>query len=168
MEKLIFLDIDGVVNTLQLNDCPYDTNAGKIEHEEFYFQLCYLSDKQVSNRQAVMWLNKLCRDSGARIVISSTWRGRNQNYQDVAECLYNSGLFDDIIVEGATKWLDECRGYEILNYLAEHYPYTTPNYVILDDDADMDGCMEHLVKCNTHHGFGYPEYEKALKILNNT
>jgi hypothetical protein len=168
MDKLIFLDIDGVVNTLEISDKPYETNTGKIPREDFYFELCMPDDGHVSNTQAVMWLNKLCRDSGARIVISSTWRGRNQNYQRVAEALYNTGLFEDIIIEGATEWLDTSRGTEILKYLKDHYPYIQPSYVILDDDADMDGCMDHLVQCNTHHGFGYPEYEKALKILKNT
>ena len=166
--NIIFLDIDGVVNTLIIDTKPFDTQRGQITRDGFYYKLNMPDDLEVSNRQAVMWLNKLCRDSGARIVITSTWRGRNQNYQRVANALYNTGLFEDIIIEGATEWLDTPRGAEILKYLEDHYPYTQPSYVILDDDADMDGCMGHLVQCNTHHGFGYPEYEKALKILKNT
>ena len=35
----------------------------------------------------------------------------------------------------------------------------------LDDDNDMDGCMEHLVLCKVDHGFGYTEYYEAMKIL---
>lgn len=166
-DKLIFLDIDGVVNTLMINTSPYPSRTGKIEREGFYFDLCSSSDERVSNTQAIMWLNKLCKDTGARIVITSTWRRRNQHYKDIKQYLVNSGLLEEINVEGATPWLDGPRGEEILHYLQEHYPNGVTSYVILDDDSDMEGCMDFLVKCNTYHGFGYPEYLEALRILNS-
>lgn len=72
MKNLIFLDIDGVVNTLMISTKPFDTNRGQISRDGFYYELCNSSDKRVSNTQAVMWLNKLCKIVDAEIVISST------------------------------------------------------------------------------------------------
>ena len=163
MDKLIFLDIDGVLNTLMISDQPFEeSERGQIARGRFYFDLCSPSDKRVSNKQAVMWLNKLCLDSGARIVISSTWRA---HMEVVEESLRNSGLFPEIEIIGATPRLGERRGVEILAWLDKHYPDKKPDYVILDDDNDMDGCMDHLVLCGVDHGFGYTEYYKALEIL---
>lgn len=164
-DRLIFLDIDGVVNTLIINTKPFKSRNGQIERDGFYFDLCNSSDERVSNIQAIIWLNKLCKDTGARIVITSTWRGREGNYKDINKYLCNSGLLDDIIVEGATPWLDGPRGKEILCYLQKNYPNGVNSYVILDDDTDMKGCENFLVKCDTFHGFGYPEYLKAKQIL---
>lgn len=163
MDKLIFLDIDGVVNTLMISDQPFEESERKqIARGRFYFDLCSPSDKRVSNKQAVMWLNKLCLDANAKIVISSTWRA---HMDVVEESLRNSGLFPEIEIIGATPHLGERRGVEILDWLNKHYPDKHPDYVILDDDNDMDGCMEHLVLCGVDHGFGYTEYYKAMKIL---
>lgn len=162
MEKLIFLDIDGVVNTLEISDKPFEERERQVHRERFYFDLCSPSDMRVSNKQAVMWLNKLCLDSGAKIVISSTWRA----HMDIVETsLRNSGLFPEIEIIGATPRLQERRGVEILAWLDKHYPDEKPDYVILDDDSDMDGCMDHLVLCRVDHGLGYQEYYEAMKIL---
>ena len=166
MDKLIFLDIDGVVNTLMIYDKPFEGNLGHISRDGFYFDMCLSVDNRVSNTQAVMWLNKLCKDTKARIVITSTWR-LGSSLKELITILRNSGLHKDIIIEGCTPNLGTKRGNEILHYLQYNYPNGVYSYVILDDDDDMDGCMERLVKCNCYRGFGYPEYIKAINILNN-
>ena len=166
MDKLIFLDIDGVVNTLMIYDKPFKGGLGHISRDGFYFDLCHSGDKRVSNTQAVMWLNKLCKDTNARIVITSTWR-MGSSLKELIAILRNSGLHKDIVIEGCTPNLGTKRGKEIQHYLQCNYPDGVDSYVILDDDDDMDGCMERLVKCNCYRGFEYPEYMEAIKILNN-
>lgn len=163
--SIVFLDIDGVVNTLQINTKPFSKNS--IYRDGFYFDLCHNNDKRVSNRQAVMWLNKLCKDTGAKIVISSTWRFCEKQCT-TEEYLRNTGLLPEIEIIGKTPIMHgHCRGDEILSWLNTNYEKNIDeiSFVILDDDADMGNLIEHLVQCDTHRGFEYPEYVKALEIL---
>lgn len=166
MRPIIFLDIDGVVNTLQINTQPFDGRRGQVERDGFYFDLCNESDGRVSNLQAVQWLNKLCIEHSADIVISSTWRRFEKEYT-VEQCLRNSGLLDEIKVIGATPYTGGERGGEIELWLQEHYPDGNVKFVILDDDSDMGNLAQYLVRCNCDHGFGYPEYRAASVILNS-
>lgn len=169
--NIIFLDIDGVVNTLQISKTPF--KKGSVEKDGYYFQLCHEKDEEVSNKQAVLWLDKLCHETNAKIVISSTWRKYN-NYNKTVAALYNSGLSDDIDIIGMTPidcfscprlgyW--QTRGTEISNWLLENKDRVL-NYVILDDDCDMGDLISHLVRCDTYYGFGCKEYNIAIDILN--
>ena len=162
MNNIVFLDIDGVVNTLQISDKPFDTSRGGIERNGFYFLLCHEGDEQVSNKQAIMWLNKLCLETKSKIVISSTWRF--SGLENCKKALYNSGLDKRIeIIDITSIDYARLRGIEIKNWLKYHKDIK--NYVILDDDNDMGDLSDHLVLCNNHYGFNYPEYISAIDIL---
>lgn len=149
--SLVFLDIDGVVNTLQIN---------RDLKTKYYTEY----DRRVGNIQAVLWLNKLCLEQEADIVISSTWRHAGQDICE--ECLRNSGLDPRIRIIGITPTTaaTDTRGKEIRLWLKQHNRLDD-NYVILDDDNDMDGLSSHLVKCNSSKGFLGEEYRKATNIL---
>lgn len=167
-DRIIFLDIDGVVNTLQIDIKPFPGKENK-HFDGFYYDLCYNNDGRVSNRQAVMWLNKLCIETGAKIVISSTWRycERPGEYT-TEECLRNTGLLLEIEIIGKTPVMSgHIRGDEINQWLIDHYGNNLldVSFVILDDDADMGNLIECLVQTHVDYGFNYPEYKKALDIL---
>lgn len=156
--QLYFSIFDGVVNTLMIYKEP--VRARKLlQKDGYYFDLCHPQDKRVSNIQAILWLDKLCKEFNADIVITSTWR---KDYGLACECLYNSGLSKDIRIIGATPWLSKCRGAEIDAWLKEH-PCSA--FIILDDDADMEPYMEHLVKTNTYVGFTFNSYTEAKELL---
>ena len=74
--KVVFLDYDGVVNTLWFKDVNGEPNFN------------FPDDDRVNNTQAIAWLNKLCRETKAKIVVTSTWR-MAKNYK---ECLYNGRI----------------------------------------------------------------------------
>ena len=148
--KVIFLDYDGVVNT------PIWDEQGKCKYN-------LPGDGKVNNYQAIMWLNYLCKKTGAKIVVSSTWRYccKKTSYQD---CLYNAGLSKEIEIIGCTKWFgSETRTEEIKKYLQEHHDIQ--EYVILDDEFVDD---PHFVSCNANYGFGLDECQKALIILSDS
>lgn len=147
--KVVFLDYDGVVNT------PIWNEEGKCKYN-------FPSDGKVNNYQAIMWVNELCKKTGAKIVVSSTWRyccHRNEvSYQD---CLYNARLNKDIEIIGCTDWFgNETRTDEIKSYLLKHPEIE--NYVILDDEEVDD---DNFVQCNGYFGFGLSEFMKAKEIL---
>lgn len=147
--KVVFLDIDGVVNTLQL-----DENL----EPKYYTE----HDGKVGNEQAIRWLNKLCKEEQAHIVISSTWK--HGGIGVCRKCLYNSGLDPDIRIIDLTptKWNKE-RGYEIKLWLKSHPE--VEQFVILDDDSDMYPYMDRLVKCDSSKGFLGEEYLAAKAIF---
>lgn len=151
--NVIFLDFDGVVNTVIFEQG---------EPEPDY---SYPHKKRVNNYQAICWLNKLCRETDAKIVVSSSWRlSENCN---LGECLYNGGLNRSVRVLGSTPRLPgECRGAEIKDWL-EKYGHEVENFIIIDDDSDMEPFMDRLVKCDTEWGFGMSAYHEAKKKFDN-
>lgn len=116
--KVIFLDIDGVLNVIpQGND-----RFGAIFHEHF-----------VDN------LKRIIDVTGAKIVISSTWRMGN-GLEGMIEMWKLRNLPGEVV--GITPNLfvnfntTLCRGKEIDAYLKDHPEVS--NYVIIDDDSDME------------------------------
>lgn len=149
--KVVFLDIDGVVNTLQINE--------NLE-PKYYSE----NDGRVGNEQAVRWLSKLCLETGAHIVISSSWR--HAGLMACRNCLYNAGLDKRIkIIDKTPTYFNKERGYEIKCWLKEHPEVV--QFVILDDDTDMEPFMKYLVKCDSSKGFLAEEYYKASEKLND-
>lgn len=148
--KVVFLDIDGVVNTLYI---------GKNLKSKYFTEY----DRRVGNEQAVRWLSKLCLDTGAVIVISSTWR--HAGIDVCRECLYNSGLDTEITIYDTTPNVFGSRGTEIKTWLDVHPEVT--DFVILDDDTDMDELIGRLVQCNPSKGFLGDEYQQAISLLSS-
>lgn len=165
--KVVFLDIDGVVNTLMINTKPFNTSRGQISRDGFYYKLNTPNDLEVSNIQAVMWLNKLCKETNAKIVITSTWRMGKDGLKNTEKALRNSGLLPEIEILGGTpiKYsIYNIRGNEIEEYLNNHRDID--KYVIIDDDLDMlPKQINNLVVTDTNVGITYRTYIRALEIL---
>ena len=137
--KIIFLDMDGVVNN------PRE-GRGRI-----------LSTK------AVELLNKLTETSGANIVISSSWRFTAPLIV-IIDKLKEYGFRYPERVIGCTALLENrCRGDEIKLWLKQ---VPVESFVILDDCDDMGNLFPNLVK--TDHVLLMQEHDvdKAIQILN--
>ena len=154
MNKLVFLDIDGVLDTYKSH---------------------YMLDSVLLDR-----LGNILGRTGAWIVVSSSWRC--ENVPDTVEFLTdydnprvgsNPFPFTDRIV-GVTPILytvvdddidrPATRGEEITAYLKAH---PCDNYVILDDCDEMQGDQRlHLVLVNDEIGLTDNDVEKAVSILN--
>ena len=166
--KVIFLDIDGV-----LNDDGYNRSKG-----------IYVDPEMVKN------LAYIIRNTGADVILSSSWRlGYKKfienNYQsDEKEYLqlYELLTAEGITVKGCTPLSDKsgsaARPYEIREWL-NRFP-SIFSYVILDDDTFWDwGFLQRNVvttkiKMTSYHS--YSEYtrgltmsqaKKAVEILND-
>ncbi len=146
MERIMFLDIDGVLNCqtfYEEQQRDYKTakktlkkqvKAKEIERLEYYqSQIC---------RKRMGWLSELCAELGVKVVISSTWR-MGKTVEELQEILTHCGATFEII--GKTDRLNFERGIEISKWLRDnikpdthgcHY-YDFYSYVIIDDDSDM-------------------------------
>ena len=121
--KVIFLDIDGVLNV----GYPGHDEYGRLFHPEF-----------VGN------LKRIIDETGAKIVMSSTWRfaGLEKMKQMWVDRNLPGELIDvtvdcvQIVDEGRAEFYDTVeRGHEVEQWLDEHPG--VDNYVILDDDNDF-------------------------------
>jgi hypothetical protein len=159
--KIIFLDIDGVLNVIGQGHDRF----GQIWHIEFINNLKWIIE-----------------ETGAKLVISSTWR--HSGLSIMKEMWIERNLPGDVIgitIDLGTYQDDngfyqsEPRGKEIEHYLKSHPEIT--NYVILDDDTDMlPNQLGNFVQTSTNinHpdcvdiGYGLTKIcsEKAIRILN--
>lgn len=156
--KVIFLDIDGVLNVRRQGRDRF----GSLFHAEF-----------VNN------LRSIINQTGAKIVISSSWRFSGLDVMKQMWLHRNlPGEVIDItpftaIYEGGDSFMERCeRGYEIREWLKSN-PCNV--YVILDDDNDiLKSQLSQFVKCagvdgNKHtDGYGLTKNRanRAIEILN--
>lgn len=156
--KVIFLDIDGVLNyTKWYVD---ERNPGNINGEEGEIDpLC------------IERVVRICNETNAKVVISSDWR---LSWCGTIFRLSRMGLPEDLILDKTPEfiWLksinpniDCSRGSEIQAWLDEHKECT--NYVILDDRTDFsDKQNPHFVHINSYIGLTDKDTDLAINILN--
>jgi hypothetical protein len=162
--KVIFLDIDGVLNT----------GAYSVH----FFELMKLIDK--TRKEAKAFRQEILRDefgnkfdpltidalkniieaTGAKIVVSSTWRKSGLYFiEKMWEFRDLPGEIIDI-----TPILNTPRGEEIDYWLKEN---EVDSYLILDDDRDMLPEQEsNFIRTNGTYGLTLTDAEKAIEILN--
>ena len=159
--KLIFLDIDGVLN----NEVHYSKEA----HEQRFKEPGEVHD---IDRHNVELLNELVANTGARIVISSTWRyGRTT--AELQKILEDFGFKGEIIgVTPSLRFPGALRGNEIYRWLEENTAvYGSPSsdfreYIILDDDSDMLLWQANNFICvDSYTGLTPRNIYKAQRIL---
>lgn len=153
--KVIFLDIDGV-----LNHEHYYVNRS--ESDSMPYPLSEFDIESVNR------LNNITDKTNAKIVISSSWRFTNGIYN----ILKKVGVTGEII--GITKYITKPsdkgydihvkRGEEIQEFL-DNNPFIT-NYVILDDDSDMlTSQLDNFVNTSYMYGLNDECMELCLNIL---
>jgi hypothetical protein len=160
--KIIFLDIDGVLN----HELFYKERFEK-RYEEGAISYPYseIDPTCVEN------LNTLIEETGAKVVISSTWRHSGLEYcKDVLEF---HGFKGEIIgITPSSKCCMCKRGNEIHQWLNDNReligPYYQFNeYVILDDDSDMLYWQRNnFLLVDRFVGFTKGSAFQAKKILN--
>jgi len=161
--KVIFLDIDGVLNV----HGKQRDNYGQLFHKPFEDNLRYIIEK-----------------TDAKIVISSTWRFAGlqimkdmwQKRKLAGEVIGITADCYQLIGEGKFKhYNDVKRGHEIQDWLKDHKE--VKQYVIIDDDNDfLDNQrgnfirtvnnINHIDSCDVGYGLTKICADDAIRILN--
>lgn len=137
--KYLFLDIDGVLN-----------------HEEWYINRVHNPHRAYKewwencfDPACVERLNKILEETGARLVVSSSWKldSNLKYYFHILGIPIDFDITPSLTlrsVDGNTTWPN--RGDEIDAFLKDH---PCDGYVILDDDTDFteDQIKNHFVHC---------------------
>ena len=149
--NVVFLDFDGVVNTpIWKRDDNY----------ELHCEYNHPRDGYLNNFQAIQWVSEFCEKYNYHIVVTSTWR---RFVEDLQELLDDSGLREGIKVIDRTEYYVGCsRGSEISDWLTKHPE--VENYLIFDDEDDMDEHEFRLVKCNKMVGFTGDSFTQAVSL----
>lgn len=170
--KPLFLDFDGVLNSAEWQ-------AKQVKRDGSFLRRS--SDEL--DPQAVARLNKIIAATGAKVVVSSTWRLLHTR-RELMGFLVAAGFRGEII--GMTPRLHVspympteravCRGDEIQQWLDWEWERTNLNqdvpgdqvesFVILDDDGDMDFLWPELVQTHFATGLQDEHVARAIEILN--
>ncbi len=152
--KVIFLDIDGVLNCHSFREAANDYYDNPIDESR------------------LLLLKYIIQQTGAVIVLSSTWRtywneGETQLHEEGArlnEIFRRHGLE----IYSKTDDFGEDRNYEILLWLSGHQ---VTEYVILDDINFFGNGVNrlHLVQTDdTKEGLDEEATQRAIDILNGS
>lgn len=146
--KVIFLDVDGVLNSENFYRWLGDNHKRKY------------CGYELLDQRAILCLQDIVFVTGADIVLSSSWRLSRSCLKRLEEQLLP---YDLRFVDRTVSIPHEDRGSEIKEWLSRH-PYVT-HFVILDDDSDMGDLMDHLVKTSVQSGLLPGDTWRAIKIL---
>ena len=150
MRKVLFLDIDGVLNTDRQQWHCQMNGIAPIDRFGYEFD-----PKAVGN------LTTILEETNAEIVISSSWKFLGlQTLQKMWKDRNLPGTIVDITHDGESK------GWEIDEWLMNHEGQVC-GYVIIDDENDMmPEQQEHFVQTNPQFGITKKNIEDIIKILN--
>lgn len=137
--RVLFLDIDGVLN-----------NAASLAEG-----IHLLPEK-------VLLVRRVCEETGAEVVISSSWR-IIYDLQVLRELIYRAGG-RGIKINDVTPNISNFRGHEIKEWLDQRPEVT--KYAIIDDDADMlPSQHQYLVQTSHMCGITSLEVKQLIEIL---
>ena len=172
---IIFLDIDGVLNS---NLWYYKRMSQNIEKDYPLSEF---------DPDAIKRLNKILLETGAKIVVSSSWRSGHTN-ETMQKLLTDVGVIGEVV--GLTPsfrgmitdyttprgceidwWLKKEGLFQRINWSEEKQmefieKAKVKNYIILDDDSDMlYKQREHFVKTDNMVGLTDEDVDKSIMIL---
>ena len=187
--NVIFLDIDGVLNSsdsvLAKIGLVSMTNLQRSAHIKLIQRFADAdADLPYGAKFALLTadptcvglLNRLLRETDAKIVLSSTHRSNFTSRPDggmsfgSAEHLHYLDIFltamgvqvNDRLIGVTQQYSGGTRGDEVQKYIDDHFEID--EYIILDDSTDFN-FNQPLIRCDPHNGFSRLEFMKASVAL---
>lgn len=164
--KVVFMDIDGVLNSNYWND------SHQIE----------ISNGEYIDEKKVKLFAKIMEETGAVIVMHSGWRfwfddklkPTRKEASNLVGMLrkYNLDIYDktpDFTTEEIrkTKMFSLVKANEILAWLGSHTEVT--NYLVIDDlDLHNDELRKYQIRTDSAVGLTELDVEKSIRILNES
>lgn len=160
--KVIFLDFDGVINSAEFMKARHkdrktkniERNAERNEKSKFNWYISMIGEEYVAR------LNQIIEATGAKVVVSSTWRILH-DIDELSAFLKAKGFIGEII-DRTPRFGGSPRGEEIAYWLAGN---KVDEFVILDDDSDMCDLMHKLVHTSWQTGLQPEHVAKAIQML---
>lgn len=169
MEKIIFLDFDGVLNTEHYQRfLSFQGKAWEDEYGAFF------------DPESVLQLRRIVEATNADIVIESSWKFYGlETMQEMWKIRNMPGKIIDITPTSVSdSWLlnadlddinpalGHCKGLEIASWLSDNVSKEA-RYVIIDDEyVIMESQSPQFLLTNSYDGITAKIADKAISILN--
>lgn len=154
MSKFIFLDIDGILNSVTFEKYCVDNK----------FKDWWING--ILDQHCMILLKRLVKITGAKIVLCSSWR---TSYEHMARLSQQFDLYGLSIYGTTNENSTMGRGQQIMEWVYNHE--NCDNFVVLDDDNTIHDyppeteVTSHLVVPSYEVGLTENDVEMALKIL---
>ena len=172
IQRYLFLDIDGVLNTIRYSNYLIDQEEGEVDEDGALF------DPEAVNNLACIVENV----PDLKIIISSTWRFKGWEWMNrlwvkrqLPGKIYSFTPALDIVCfkdllnqkNSNSTFPYGTRGLEINEWLRLNVKKGTPhNYVILDDEIDYLAVQEDcVVLCDPYKGLTKYVAERTIHLL---
>ena len=152
MNKIIFLDFDGVLNTEHYQDLlQYQGKPWQDEHGAFF------------DPNAVKQLKRIIDATDADIVVESSWKYLGL---DAMNELWKVRNLPGTIIDITPSLLGKSKGVEIASWLYK-YAKQDLRYVIIDDEyVILDSQLPHFILTNPYEGITEEQANRAISMLN--
>ena len=165
--KLIFLDVDGVLNS-ERNVAAHK----RYPHPFVPGAEGFNSHMDELDPLAINMVKRLCDETGASIIISSSWRLIIPRPQVWIAKLHEYFKWEDAPIIGITPTSSSgFRGGEINAFIGrwndEHPEDKVEEFVILDDSSDFFP-DQPLVRTDPTNGFLFYDFVRALHVLDRS
>lgn len=162
--KIIFLDIDGVLNS----DLFMGTDAFKESIRQYKNLLDVINNAPETHIDpaAVQLLNNLVEDTGAQVVLSSSWRMKF-SVEEMNEILgRRDATFKIVAATPLSRHMSRSlRGLEVQEYLDE-LDEQPESFVILDDMDEFPKHRKYFIHTKERVGLTSEDIFRATAILN--
>lgn len=162
--KVLFLDIDGVLNSLQWAQAGNGFGCAAM--------------RSPPTRELLRWdpacvrnLRNVIEATGAKIVVSSSWRGFGAKAVEAWQGMFGCYDWPDVPVIGETPdlnrmengvWVSKIRGDEVAAWLAGHPE--VERYACVDDDSDFHP-EQNLVRTDIRFGLTMIDASQLRRAL---
>ncbi len=158
--KVVFLDIDGVLNSQRWFDAQENEGHVGFDPESDEMWLSMLDPECIAR------LNRVIAEHEAKVVISSSWRNLLEP-ERIHRLLAAKGFAGEVIgatttSQGLVPTRRTQRGDQIAHWLATA---TVASFVILDDDEDMVHLAPRHVKTTWSLGLTEEDAARASELL---
>lgn len=153
--KVIFLDFDGVLNTVRTELPPDVPEAGSIH---------WVADQL--EREKVVRVTRMIKETGANVVVTSSF-GDHMSYRKLERALFLRGFEGYVIdrigragsrADAIQAWLSDRRDSSVSKWPVE-------SYVVIDDMDMTDSFPKNQVLTSVGHGLTDELADKAIEIL---
>ena len=152
MNKIIFLDFDGVLNTEHYQGLlQYQGKPWQDEYGAFF------------DPKVVKQLKRIIDATDADIVVESSWKYLGL---DAMKELWEVRNLPGTIIDITPSLLGKNKGVEIASWLSK-YAKQDIRYVIIDDEyVILDSQLPHFILTNPYEGITEEQANRAISMLN--
>ena len=152
MNKILFLDFDGVLNTEHYQGLlQYQGKPWQDEYGAFF------------DPKAVKQLKRIIDATDADIVVESSWKYLGL---DAMKELWEVRNLSGTIIDITPSLLGKNKGVEIASWLSK-YAKQDIRYVIIDDEyVILDSQLPHFILTNPYEGITEEQANRAISMLN--